>query len=162
MVVVKVNSNDIRLSASSSSSTGGSSKSSSTNSRRISDTTDGRLLFLSGLRASLLFFLPDSSSLHSSDRQRGYRVVLHSVIVLYCFTCRLFSFNHHKNVFYFAVFSRHCFVQCVACTVIPEVISMLCLSSSSLLIFSSSSLCTVSNSSSFSLCRHTHNHRYIR
>lgn len=33
----------------------------------------------------------------------------------------------------------------------PEVMSMLCLSSSSLRIFSSSSLCTVSNSSSFSL-----------
>lgn len=37
--------------------------------RRISDTTDGRLLFLSGLKASRLFFLPDSSSFHSSDRK---------------------------------------------------------------------------------------------
>lgn len=36
---------------------------------------------------------------------------------------------------------------------LPDVISMLCLSSSSLRIFSSSSLCTVSNSSSFSLCK---------
>lgn len=40
------------------------------NSARISDTTDGRLLFLSGLKASLLFFRPDTSSFHSSDRDR--------------------------------------------------------------------------------------------
>lgn len=36
---------------------------------------------------------------------------------------------------------------------VPDVMSILCRSSSSLLIFSSSSLCTVSNSSSFSLWR---------
>lgn len=35
---------------------------------RISETTEGLLLFLSGLKASLLFFLPDTSSFHNSDR----------------------------------------------------------------------------------------------
>lgn len=40
---------------------------------------------------------------------------------------------------------------CLRCRLAPEVMSMLCLSSSSRRIFSSSSLCTVSNSSNFSL-----------
>lgn len=39
------------------------------NNGRISDTTEGRLLFLSGLKASLLFFLPETSSFHNSDRK---------------------------------------------------------------------------------------------
>lgn len=51
---------------------------------------------------------------------------------------------------------RLCGAKHTAVTALPDVMSMLCLSSSSLLIFSSSSLCTVSNSSSFSLCSHTH------
>lgn len=38
---------------------------------------------------------------------------------------------------------------------LPDVMSMLCRSSSSLLIFSSSSFCTVSKSNSFSLCTNT-------
>lgn len=39
------------------------------NRERISDTTEGRLLFLSGLKASCLFFLPVTSSFHSSDKR---------------------------------------------------------------------------------------------
>lgn len=39
------------------------------NNWRISETTEGLLLFLSGLKASLLFFLPDTSSVHNSDRR---------------------------------------------------------------------------------------------
>lgn len=61
---------------------------------KISDTTDGLLLFLSGLKASLLFFLPDNSSFHSSveERQKDCRIkqaentVLVSIIRMYC-TC---------------------------------------------------------------------------
>lgn len=45
------------------------------------------------------------------------------------------------------------------CLRIPDVISMLCRSSSSLLIFSSSSFCTVSKSNSFSLCTNPQKHK---
>lgn len=54
-------------------------------SERISDTTEGRLLFLSGLSASLLFFLPDTSSFHNSERdtQRHIDTIYSACSVLY-------------------------------------------------------------------------------
>lgn len=106
------------------------------NNERISDTTEGRLLFLSGLKASRLFLLPETSSFHNSDRGRHTKRWVGDY-----FSC-IFCVPAKK-------------LLCIP-RGLPDVISMLCLSSSSLLIFSSSSLCTVSNSSSFSLCIQTH------
>lgn len=104
------------------------------NNGRISETTEGLLLFLSGLKASLLFFLPDTSSVHSSDRRTG-RIVsrLPYLMTVATICCALVT-------------------NTTRCPRLPDVMSMLCRSSSSLLIFSSSSFWTVSKSNSFSLC----------